>query len=82
MDFVVGQIVISKSGRDKGLAFVIKSIEGEYVYLVDGKLRKLDKPKKKKQKHVQPTKTVSLIFQDSLVNDANIRNEIEKAQSV
>ena len=54
----IGQIVFSKRGRDKDRAFVVMSVEGGYVFLADGKMRPLDKPKKKKAKHVQPTNTV------------------------
>ncbi len=43
----VGQVVYSKSGRDKGYAFIATSVEGDYCLLVDGKLHKLAKPKKK-----------------------------------
>ena len=53
-----GQIVFSKKGRDKGRAMVVYQIEDEYAYLVDGSLRLLQKPKKKKIKHIQPTNTV------------------------
>jgi len=54
----VGQVVFSKCGRDKGRAFVVLSVEGEYVFLSDGQLRPLNKPKKKKIKHTQLTHTV------------------------
>jgi len=49
----VGQIVISKSGRDKGRYFVVVGTEGEFVFYVDGELRKLARPKKKKLRHVK-----------------------------
>jgi ribosomal protein L14E/L6E/L27E len=43
----------SLAGHDKGEFFVIlKEIE-EYVFLADGKLRTMDKPKRKKKKHIQ-----------------------------
>ena len=54
---IKGQVVISKCGRDKGLALVVLSTEGEYAFIVDGKLRTLVKPKKKKVKHLQLTNT-------------------------
>jgi ribosomal protein L14E/L6E/L27E len=54
----VGTVVYSKCGRDKGLPFVVMESVGEYVYLADGRLRPICKPKKKKLKHVQPTGTV------------------------
>jgi len=53
-----GQIVISKQGRDKGYAMVILTMDREYVYLADGNRRRLEKPKKKKIKHIQITNTI------------------------
>ena len=55
---ITGQIVISKRGRDKGKAMVIIAVDGEYVYLVDGRIRPLARPKKKKVKHIQLTNSV------------------------
>ncbi len=52
MEASVGDIVISKNGRDKGFYFVIMSIENEYAYISNGSSRKSDKPKKKKLKHL------------------------------
>ena len=49
MEYTVGQMVYSKSGHDKGLPFIIAETEGEFIYLVDGKNRTIDKPKKKKK---------------------------------
>ena len=53
--FETGQIVYSKAGRDKGRAFAVVSVSGNYLFLADGVLRKLEKPKKKKFMHVQKT---------------------------
>ena len=47
----IGQIVISSQGRDKGAFMIIVGVEPSYVYLADGKLRKAEKPKKKKIGH-------------------------------
>ena len=54
----IGQVVFSKSGRDKGRAFVVLAVEDEYVFLADGQLRPLNRPKKKKAKHTQPTNNI------------------------
>ena len=51
----VGRVVISKSGRDKNTWFVVIKVENQYVYIVDGKARKLENPKKKNLKHLQKT---------------------------
>ena len=56
----VGGIVISKRGRDKNRLFIIVGIDANFLYLADGALRKLEKPKKKKFMHVQITESISL----------------------
>ena len=55
MEYTVGRVVYSKCGHDKGKAFIVTEIEEDFLYLTDGKSRKMDKPKKKKTKHVQIT---------------------------
>ncbi len=74
MKYTVGQVVYSKSGHDKGDAFVILSVEGEYIYLADGKRRPLEKPKRKKIKHVQPTNYVNYVLQKMLEEKGYIVN--------
>lgn len=53
MELEVGLLVQSIAGHDKGSYFFIFKEEDEYIYLVDGKYRCLDRPKKKKKKHVK-----------------------------
>lgn len=53
MDDLSGRLVISVAGRDKGLVMCVVKAEDNYVYLSDGKVRKLESPKKKKYKHVK-----------------------------
>lgn len=48
-----GSIAVSRAGHDKGEVFVILKSDSEYVYLMDGKNRTFEKPKKKNIKHVQ-----------------------------
>ena len=48
-----GMLARSRAGHDAGALYVITEADDTYVYLVDGKVRTLDKPKKKKKKHVQ-----------------------------
>ena len=51
--YAVGMLAKSKAGHDHGHVYVILDMDDTYVYLVDGSIRTLDKPKKKKKKHVQ-----------------------------
>lgn len=81
--YVIGQIVYSKCGRDKSKPFVILDIKHDYLYLVDGDLRKINKPKKKKIKHVQPTLFVDnnikdIILEKRYLLDNDIRKTISK----
>ena len=54
VEIQTGDLVVSRAGRDKGRPFVVLRSEGEFVFLADGDLRRLDKPKKKKRMHVKP----------------------------
>ena len=80
-----GQVVFSKSGRDKGMPFIVADFDEIYVYLVDGDLRKLEKPKKKKKIHVQITKYVDMTINRKLsaneyLLDADIRKALKQYQ--
>ncbi len=52
MDVDVGSLVLSVSGRDKGDLFVVLRCEEDFLYLANGKARKVEKPKKKKLRHI------------------------------
>ncbi len=44
------QFAKSKAGHDKDQLYFILKVEEEFVYLVNGTTRPLDKPKKKRKK--------------------------------
>ena len=50
---MLSDVVISEAGRDAGELFYVISTDHEYLYLVNGKDRTLEKPKKKKRKHAR-----------------------------
>jgi len=57
VDICPGDVVISKAGRDKNRYFIIiEKADENYVYIVDGDMRRIEKPKKKKIKHLQVVK--------------------------
>ena len=76
----IGRVVFSKAGRDKNRAFIVVSAGGEYLFLADGNLHLLEKPKKKKMRHIQPTNTVIEDIRYKLENDKYISNaDLRKA---
>lgn len=48
----------SKAGHDKGEFFVVNSVEGSYAFLLNGKYRKEENPKRKNLKHLALTHSV------------------------
>jgi len=46
----------SRAGHDKNSWYVIVKEEDGFVYIADGRRRKLEKPKRKNEKHLEITK--------------------------
>ena len=80
MEVNKGSKVRSKAGRDKGIDFMVIAVEGDYVLLADGNMRKVDNPKKKKLKHIQPSEGFSQFIADKLETVGKVTNaEVRKA---
>ncbi len=47
-----GAVVRSAAGHDKGDLLLVLREEGDFVWLVDGKRRRIETPKKKRRRHV------------------------------
>lgn len=80
MSIALGHIVVSKAGRDAGRSFiVIKVIDDQFVQITDGDLRRVEKPKKKKIKHLVPTGEIAKTIEEKLMRNARITNpEVRK----
>ena len=53
VEYNIGRVCVSRAGHDKGEIFMIIGLQNEnYLLISDGKRRKIDKPKKKKARHV------------------------------
>ena len=52
-DFIISDVVRSTAGRDQGKLFYVIGTDPVYLTLANGKDRKLEKPKRKKRKHIQ-----------------------------
>ena len=47
------KFIISLAGRDRGRVFVVIDHDENYVTLADGMLRSVEKPKRKKLRHIR-----------------------------
>ncbi|MGE5613439.1 MAG: RNA-binding protein [Bacillota bacterium] len=81
MSVSLGQVVVSRAGRDAGRRFVVvKVVDDLYVEISDGDLRKIEKPKRKKVKHLNITDEKAENLEEKLKSGAKITNaEIRKA---
>ena len=80
-DFNISDLVISTAGRDKDELFYVIAEEGEYLFLANGKDRPLDRPKRKKRKHVQKvlrpeTRVARKLMQGDKVLNGELRRDL------
>lgn len=74
-DIKIGQVVRSIKGRDKDRAFIVVGvIDDQHVLISDGDLRRIDKPKKKKLKHLKSFNIASDEIRECVINKSNINN--------
>ncbi len=80
---MIGMFAISCAGHDKGQMYVIIKEDADFVYLADGKNKRLDNPKKKKRKHIQLVKAradealAEKLMQQVTVYDEEIKRAIK-----
>ncbi len=75
MNVFAGDIVFSKAGRDKESPFVVLAVtDAQYAMLADGRVRRVDKPKKKKIKHLLKSGHVASKIQEKLNSDMRVTN--------
>ena len=82
----IGSYVLSTKGRDcNQVSIVYNIIENDYVLLIDGKGKKLLKPKKKNIKHLKSLGVVNCKIAEKIktgkkIFDAEIYSAIRKAE--
>ena len=77
----LGSVVFSKAGRDAGRFYIVTEIvSDEFVRIADGELRRIDKPKLKKIKHLRfeavNEKLAEKLRDGKKVFDAEIRSNL------
>ena len=70
----IADIVISINGRDAGKRFIVIGTDEEYSLIADGKGRRLEKPKRKKNKHLEFEEKAGCLLADKLQKGEKITN--------
>ena len=79
MEIDKSSLAVSKAGRDQGQLFYVIDADEQYVYLADGKSRRLEKPKRKKRKHIeQIPRTESRIAEKIRNGEKVLNSELRK----
>ena len=77
-----GVVAVSKAGRDAGKYFIILEVQDDqHVLIADGELRKVNKPKRKKLKHlwIRPYVAESIrscLKEQKLLMDSDLRKAL------
>ena len=80
MIFEKADVVVSLNGRDEGKCFVVVGIDDEYALLADGKRRRIEKPKRKKNKHIELEDKLAGQVAEKLIEGGKVtNNEIRRA---
>ena len=77
----ISDVVVSTAGRDSGEWFYVVNEDPIYLFLANGKDRTLDKPKRKKRKHVQKvlrseTRVAEKLRQGDKVLNGELRRDL------
>ena len=80
-DFRVSDVVKSTAGRDQGSLYYVIMVDGEYLMLANGKDRTLERPKRKKCKHVamvlrSETRVAAKILGGDKVLNSELRRDL------
>ena len=80
-NILVSDVVVSTAGRDQGRLYYVISTDELFLMLVNGKDRTLDKPKRKKRRHVQKvlrseTRVAAKILSGDKVLNSELRRDL------
>ena len=77
----ISDVVVSIAGRDQGEWFYVIDTDPVYLFLANGKDRTMEKPKRKKRKHVQKvlrseTRVAGKILSGDKVLNGELRRDL------
>ena len=78
----ISDVVVSTAGHDQGKLFYVIDEDANYLTLANGKDRTLDKPKRKKRRHVQKvlrseTRVAEKILSGDKVLNSELRRDLQ-----
>ena len=80
MDIEAGSLVFSVAGRDKGGLFIVLRRQGEYCFIANGRGRRVEKPKKKKLKHLKGVGEITASLKSKIeLGEMPTNTEIKKS---
>jgi len=80
MKIDIADFVVSLNGRDEGKCFLVIGTEGEYSLIADGRGRRAEKPKRKKNKHLLLEDRADEPVANKLITGEKVtNNEIRRA---
>ncbi len=80
MEITRAHLVEATAGREKGKPFYVLDTDGEYLFLADGKSRRVEAPKRKKRKHVRfLAETEGRVAEKIRENERITNSELRKA---
>ena len=78
-DINISDVVLATAGRDAGQWFYVIDADPVFLLLANGKDRTLDKPKRKKRKHVQKVlRSETRVADKLLAGDKVLNSELRK----
>ena len=80
-DIIISDVVVSTAGHDQGKLFYVIGTDPVYLILANGKDRTLEKPKRKKRKHVQKvlrseTRVAAKLIRGDKVLNGELRRDL------
>ena len=80
-DLSIADVVVSTAGRDAGSLFYVIDADEQFLFLVNGKDRTLEKPKRKKRKHASKvlrseTRVAEKLRQGDKVLNSELRRDL------
>ena len=80
-DLNIADVVMSTAGRDQGKLFYVIETDPVFLFLANGKDRTLEKPKRKKRRHIQKvlrseTRVADMLRIDDKVLNGELRRDL------